>query len=109
MERTLRQFTPQQKAILRGHLIVHVPVSELCDEQRLHPTLFCRWQKAFFENGAPALEVDTGEFGRSGTRPIRDGGHPPIGRMGQAEELAADFARIGDAHHGDRPWGRSWL
>ena len=56
MERTLRQFTAQQKAILRGHLIVHVPVLELCDEQRLHPTLFCRWQKAFFENGAAAFE-----------------------------------------------------
>src|SRR6476659_2361503 len=55
MEKTRRQFTPQQKvAILREHLVEHVPVSDLCD--KLHPTLFYQWQKAFFENGAAAFE-----------------------------------------------------
>jgi transposase-like protein len=54
MEKTRRQFTPQQKvAILREHLVEHVPVSDLCDKHKLHPTLFYQWQKAFFENGAP--------------------------------------------------------
>jgi transposase len=53
MESTRREFTPQQKvAILREHLIEHVPVSDLCDKHKLHPTLFYQWQKAFFENGA---------------------------------------------------------
>jgi hypothetical protein len=33
MEKTRRQFTPQQKvAILREHLVEQVPVSDLCDE-----------------------------------------------------------------------------
>ena len=51
MEKTRRQFTPQQKvAILREHLVEHVPVSDLCDKHKLHPTLFYQWQKAFFEN-----------------------------------------------------------
>ena len=50
MEKTRRQFTPQQKvAILREHLVEHVPVSDLCDKHKLHPTLFYQWQKAFFE------------------------------------------------------------
>ena len=57
MEKTRRQFTPQQKvAILREHLVEHVPVSDLCDKHKLHPTLFYQWQKAFFENGAAAFE-----------------------------------------------------
>ncbi len=57
MEKTRRQFTPQQKvAILREHLIEQVPVSDLCDKHKLHPTLFYQWQKAFFENGAAPFE-----------------------------------------------------
>jgi len=28
----------------------------LCDELRLQPTVFYRWQKEFFENGASAFE-----------------------------------------------------
>jgi transposase len=56
-KKTRRQFTPQQKvAILREHLVEHVPVSDLCDKHKLHPTLFYQWQKAFFENGAAAFE-----------------------------------------------------
>jgi len=51
MEKTRRHCTPQQKvAILREHLVEHVPVSDLCDKHKLHPTLFYQWQKAFFEN-----------------------------------------------------------
>ena len=57
MEKTRRQFTPQQKvSILREHLVEHVPVSDLCDKHQLHPTLFYQWQKAFFENVAAAFE-----------------------------------------------------
>ena len=33
-----------------------MPVSDLCDELGLHPTVFYRWQKQFFENGATAFE-----------------------------------------------------
>src|SRR4029453_16067175 len=63
MEKTRRQFTPQQKvAILREHLVEHVPVSDLCDKHKLHPTLFYQWRKAFFENGAPALYKEEGKI-----------------------------------------------
>jgi len=52
-----RSFSAEDKVrILRRHLIDKVPVSDLCDEQGLHPTLFYKWQKEFFENGAVALE-----------------------------------------------------
>jgi len=57
MRKPRKNYTPAEKvAILRRHLIDHVPVSDLCDEHRLSPTLFYAWQKAFFENGAAAFE-----------------------------------------------------
>jgi transposase len=33
------------------------PVSELCEENGLQPTVFYRWQKEFFENGAAAFQA----------------------------------------------------
>ncbi len=33
-----------------------VPISDLCDELALQPTVFYRWQKGFFENGAAAFQ-----------------------------------------------------
>ena len=56
-KKTRKRFTPEEKvAILRLHLLEHVPVSDLCDQHGIHPTMFYRWQKEFFEYGAAALE-----------------------------------------------------
>ena len=61
MKRTRKQFTAQEKvAMLRRHLVEKVPVSQLCEEARLQPTVFYRWLKQFFENGAAALERSNG-------------------------------------------------
>ena len=50
-------LTPEQKvSIIRRHLLEEVPVSDLCDEFEIHPTLYYNWQKQFFENGAVAFE-----------------------------------------------------
>ena len=36
-----RRFTTEQKAvILRRHLVDKVPVSDLCDEYKIQPTVF---------------------------------------------------------------------
>ena len=57
MRKPRKNYTPVEKvAILRRHLIDHVPVSDLCDEHQLSPTLFYTWQKQFFENGPAAFE-----------------------------------------------------
>jgi transposase len=37
-------------------LLEKEPLSKLCDELGLQPTVFYRWQKEFFENGAAAFE-----------------------------------------------------
>ena len=55
-----RHFSPEQKmAILRRHLLEHVPVSDLCDEYQLQPTVFYAWQKQLFEGGAVVFERRT--------------------------------------------------
>ena len=57
MRKKRHNYTSQEKvAILKRHLIDRVPVSDLCDKYHLQPTVFYRWQKEFFENGAAALE-----------------------------------------------------
>lgn len=50
-KRSRRQCTPEQKAaILQRHLIDKVPVSNLCNEYQLQPSLFYQWQWQMFEN-----------------------------------------------------------
>ena len=57
MRKARRKYSPSEKvAILRRHLIDRVPVSDLCDQYQLQPTLFYAWQKQFFENGPAAFE-----------------------------------------------------
>jgi len=51
MRKERKHFTPEEKvAILRRHLLDKAPVSELCEELGLRPTVFYRWQKELFEN-----------------------------------------------------------
>jgi transposase-like protein len=57
MKKQRKHYTPEEKvAILRRHLLDKEPISKLCDELGLQPTVFYRWQKEFFENGAAAFE-----------------------------------------------------
>src|SRR6187431_1472665 len=57
MKKQRKQYASEEKvAILRRHLLEQEPVSKLCDELGLQPTVFYRWQKEFFENGAAAFE-----------------------------------------------------
>ena len=54
--KTRRQYSPQEKVrILRLHLLEAKPVSEICEAEGIHPTLFYQWQRTFFENGAAAF------------------------------------------------------
>ena len=52
-----RHLTPPEKiAALKRHLLEGVPVSTICDELGIAPTLFYRWQKELFENGHTLFE-----------------------------------------------------
>ena len=57
MKKTRKHYTGEEKvAILRRHLLEKEPISTLCDELGLQPTVFYRWQKEFFENAAAVFE-----------------------------------------------------
>ena len=76
MSKERKHYTAEEKvAILRRHLIDRVPVSTLCDELALQPTVFYRWHKQFFENGAAA-------FGRRSV--------PPTGRARAADRVPGE-------------------
>jgi transposase len=58
MKKERKHYTAEEKvAVLRRHLLDKVPVSDLCEELSLKPTVFYRWQKEFFENGAAAFQA----------------------------------------------------
>lgn len=60
MRKQRKNYSGHEKvAILKHHLVDQIPVSDLCDEYHLQPTVFYRWQKEFFENGAAAFEKNT--------------------------------------------------
>ena len=59
MRKPRKNYTPVEKvAILRRHLIDHVPVSDLCDEHQLSPTLFYIWQKQFIRERPRRLRAE---------------------------------------------------
>ncbi|MBL8605162.1 MAG: transposase [Myxococcales bacterium] len=51
-----RHLSPEQKlAILREHLVERKPVSDICEQHGIAPSLFYYWQKQLFENGTAAF------------------------------------------------------
>ena len=58
MRKQRKHYTAEEKvAVLRRHLIDNEPVSKLCGQLVLQPTVFYRWQKEFCENGAAAFQT----------------------------------------------------
>lgn len=77
-KRSRRQFTTEQKvAILRRHMVDKIPVSDLCNELGLQPSVFYQWQRQVYENLAGAL-----------TTPA------PAGPSRREKELASKVAQL---------------
>ena len=63
-KRSRRNFTTEQKvAILQRHMVDKVPVSDLCNELEIQPSVFYQWQRQVFSNLAGALAPPTGTNG----------------------------------------------
>jgi len=57
MAKKRKNYTSQEKVIiLKQHLLEQVSVSDLCDKYGLHPTVFYRWQKYFFEKSVNVFD-----------------------------------------------------
>lgn len=66
MKKERRHFSPKEKVvILRRHFLENLPVSNLCDEYGIHPTIFYRWQKEFFEKGEAAFQRQSDAYTKS--------------------------------------------
>jgi transposase len=52
-----RHPVDEKVAILRRHLADKVPVSDLCDEHKLQPSVFYDWQRQVIDNLGAALEA----------------------------------------------------
>jgi transposase-like protein len=57
MKQQRRHWSAEEKTkVLRRHLIEKVPISKICEESQLAPSMFHRWQEQLFGNAALALE-----------------------------------------------------
>lgn len=57
MSKKRKNYTSREKVqILKQHLLEQVSISDLCDKYGLHPTVFYRWQKEFFEKSASVFD-----------------------------------------------------
>ena len=78
-KRSRRHYTTEQKvAILKRHMVDKVPVSDLCNELGLQPSVFYQWQRQVFENLAGALASPT----------------PATGPSKREKELASQVAQL---------------
>jgi transposase-like protein len=79
-KRARRQFTTEQKAdVLRRNMMEKVPVSDLCNELSIQPSLFYTWQRQAFDNLPAALS------GPASTGPSRRE-KELVGKVAQLEE-----------------------
>ena len=55
-KRSRRQFTTEQKvALLQRHLVDKEPVSKICEEEKIQPSVFYQWLRQALSNLAGAL------------------------------------------------------
>jgi transposase len=74
MERKQRKnYSAEEKvAILKKHLLDQIPISDICDQYNLHPTVFYRWQKEFFDNASLAFKKDNDKSTRKYEKKIKE-------------------------------------
>lgn len=63
-KRTRRKHSSEQKAaLLKKHHVEKVPVSDVCTEAEVQPSLFYLWQRHLFENASTVFEGGNGKKG----------------------------------------------
>ncbi len=68
-KRARRHFSTEQKvAILKRLMVDKIPMSELCEEYKLQPSVVCQWQRQVFENMGAVFAGGAGGPGRPPSR-----------------------------------------
>lgn len=76
-KRTRRYFSAEQKVtLLKRHHLDKVPISDICDQETLQPSVMYTWQKQLFENAAGIFES------------------PPNGKPSREQALEARIAEL---------------
>jgi transposase len=59
--RSRRHHSPEQKAeLLRKHLVDKVPISQICNEADIQPSLFYLWLRQLMERAPSAMTAPAG-------------------------------------------------
>ena len=59
-KKKLRKHSPELKVtIVRRHLLDQVAVSDLCEEYKIRPSLFYKWQKELFDQAIKAYQLSS--------------------------------------------------
>ena len=91
-KRVRRSFTADRKAaIVRRHLADKVPVSDLCEEYKIQPSLFYQWQRQVFENLESVL-APSGKQKASAETKLQARIAELEGRLGKKDEVIAEVA-----------------
>ncbi len=57
MRKAQKNYSPEEKmALLRRHWVEKVPVSTLCDEAKIQPTVFYRWQEKVLKSAETVFQ-----------------------------------------------------
>jgi transposase len=57
LRKAQKQYSGEEKmALLRRHLLEKTPVSTLCDEANIQPTVFYRWQEKLFKSAEAVFQ-----------------------------------------------------
>jgi len=109
MRKQRKHYSAEEKvAILKRHLVERRPVSEVCEELGFQPTVFYRWQKEFFENGAAAFQpnnrgLPTAERQRIDRPQCLENPRPKGGIFNYRRTPTFQF-RLNQDTSGERPW-----
>jgi transposase-like protein len=89
-----RKFSAQEKVqILRLHLLEGKAISEICEQHRLNPNVFYRWQKELFDHGTAAFErAENGVADRAGQKLARQVSQLQAKLAGKDEVIAEIMA-----------------
>lgn len=83
-----RRWSAAEKiSVLKRHLLEKVPISKVCEEANVAPSMFHRWQEQLFVNGAAALESPRPAVSRSEQQRIEK----LEGKIRQKDEVLAEL------------------
>ena len=89
---TRRQFSAKEKVeILRLHLLEHKPISEVCEQYQLNPTVFYRWQKDLFDHGAAAFDRSENGSADRATQKLRKENTQLKTKLASKDEVIAEI------------------